>query len=47
MYRYYLSKGHAIEELLNLSAVERSFMLACMELDKEDMNRLYGGINGK
>ena len=49
MYRYYLSKGHTLTSLLELSTLEKVFMIKCQELDleeAEDMYKRMWGVNG-
>lgn len=44
MFRYYIRKGHTISSLLELTATEKAFYIACFELDIEDIER---SMNGK
>lgn len=50
MYRYYISRGHTLAELINLSAVEKWFMIQAMQIDLEEQDRMYRkmwGNNGE
>lgn len=38
MLRYYIERGHAIHELLNLSGAEKAFYMTCMEMTAEEVN---------
>ena len=43
MFRYYIRKGHTISSLLDLTATEKTFYIACFELDIEDIERSMHG----
>lgn len=43
MFRYYMRKGHTLASLLELDPLERTFYLACFEMDMEDIERSNNG----
>lgn len=47
MYAYYINRGHKLEDLLNLSFVEKIFYSEAMEYEikreTEKYNALFGG----
>ena len=43
MFRYYMRKGHTLSSLLELDPLERTFYLACFEMDMEDIERSNNG----
>jgi len=46
MFKYYLSRGHKLSELISLSNVERLFLISCMELDIKEENEKYQNLFG-
>lgn len=44
MIAHYLSKGHSLEEMVNLSAGERLFYQAAWEVELEYMEKMMGEV---
>jgi len=42
---HYLSKGHSLEELVNLSTSERLFFQAAWEVELEYLEKVMGEVN--
>ena len=47
MYSFYVTRGHTIDELVNLSAAEKVLMHHAMEKYYESIASLLGGKGGK
>lgn len=45
---HYINKGHSLDELLKLTAVEKAFFLAAWECEIENFSKMFEGVgNGK
>ncbi len=45
MFHYYLQRGHSLKELESLSAMEKAFFMAGMQLEAERKNQLVEGMS--
>ena len=45
MIAHYLSKGHTLEELVNLSPSERLFFQAAWEIELDYIQKVMGEVN--
>ncbi len=45
MIAHYLSKGHSLEELVNLKTSERLFYQAAWEVELEYIEKIMGEVN--
>lgn len=46
MYSYYICRGHKLEELINMSYVDKLFYLSSMELEEEHKVAFYNAFLG-
>jgi len=46
-FKYYVNKGHSIDSLTSLSASERLFLMASMELTLAEEKEKYEALSGK